>query len=645
MRGRHFLFITSMLCLRLVCLWLMRCLWGVACCGALSGAAWAQDHIVERAYWTDVSGQASFEQAREASYTPYSGVLSKGFNSHTQWIRLRIAAVAPDSQDTLVLRIRPVYLDNITLYDPLALAVGHTARTTGDLTPWQATEFESLNHTFVISAQNVPRDVWLRLRTNSTQLLHVEALSPRDMLRLEHSLWLAYSALLALILSFLVWVLMAWLRDRDAVNGAFVIRQTVLLLYTASYLGYHRVMLADILSPGLQDVFYSWLVLLTTALSFVFEYRLLSEYTMPRWGHYLMRLLLGTSAVAMSLMLVGRQAAGLHLNMFINGAGLSVLFFISMFIQPAASVQDHPFSYQLPKVALVGYYLTVLMVLALSILPSLGVMQGSMLSIYGVLLYGLISGMFMSGLLILRSRQMERIRLEVANRLYLSQQELASEQKRRQDQTQLLSMLMHELKTPLSVIDMAVSTRIPDERTTHFVNRAVDNIKSILDRCIQTDRMVESEFKLQSQSVHLSDQLTLWLQDRKEGLARFVTSIAPGLVLRSDLQCIQIVVNNLIDNALNHGDPQTPVQIGLQACAGDDGRPGVALSVANGPGPSGWPETDKLFSKYYRSSGAQRQSGSGLGLYLSHNLAAQLGGTLRLHPDPHLICFELWLPS
>ena len=240
---------------------------------------------------------------------------------------------------------------------------------------------------------------------------------------------------------------------------------------------------------------------------------------------------------------------------------------------------------------------------------------------------------------------MERIRLEVANHLYLSQQELASEQKRRQDQTQLLSMLMHELKTPLSVIDMAVSTRTPDERTTHFVNRAVDNIKSILDRCIQTDRMVESEFKLQSQNVHLSDQLTLWLQDRKEGLARFATSIAPGLVLRSDLQCIQIVVNNLIDNALNHGDPQTPVQIGLQACAGAGGRPGVALSVANGPGPSGWPETDKLFSKFYRSSGAQRQSGSGLGLYLSHNLAAQLGGTLRLHPHTQLIHFELWLPS
>jgi signal transduction histidine kinase len=531
------------------------------------------------------------------------------------------------------------------LYDPASLALGQVARSTGDLSPWQSTEFESLNHTFVIATQSSPRDVWLRLTTTSTQLLHVEALSQRDMLRQEHSLWLAYSALLALIFSSLVLVLMAWLRDRDAVNGAFVMRQSVLLLYTASYLGYHRVLLADIATPALQDAFYSWLVLLTTALSYVFEYRLLSEYSMPRWGQHLLRMLLGTSGVAMLMMLSGHQAAGLQLNMLLNGAGLSVMFVISLFIQPAASNLEHPFTYQLPKFALVGYYFTVVMFLALSILPSLGVMQGGMLSIYGVLFYGLISGMFMSGLLIVRSRKIERIRQEVANKLFLSQEQLANEQKRRQDQSQLLSMLMHELKTPLSVIDMAVSSNPQDVRTTHFVNRAVENIKSILERCIQTDRMVEREFRLQSQSVCLSDQLMHWIQDRKEGATRFAIDIEPHLNVHSDLQCIEIVVNNLIGNALYHGDPQAKVQVTLHAEMAAHGRAGVLLRVSNQPGPSGRPEPDKLFAKYYRSSGAQRQSGSGLGLYLSHNLSSQLGGWLRLRPDPELICFELWLPT
>lgn len=626
---------------------LQRCLWIMGFVFALLGPAsvWAKDHIVDKAYWTDRTGQASFAQAREASYTTYTGVLSKGFSGDMQWIRLKIDAVPANGPNTLVLRIRPVYLDTITLFDPAELDKGHAPRTAGDTTPLLSTEFESLNHAFVIPALQAPRHVWLRLSTTSTQLLHAEALTPRDMLREEHELLLVYSALLALIFSFLVWVFMAWLRDRDSVNGAFVLRQTVLLLYTASYLGYHRLLLAGFLEPRTQDSLYGWLVLLATALSFAFEYRLLSEYVMPRWGHYLMRSVLSLSALAMLLMLTGQTPVALYLNMVINGAGLCVVLLISFAVQPVAADRDRPFIYHLPTTALRAYYVAVFLFLALSILPGLGLLQGNMLSIYGVLLYGLISGLFMSSLLIVRSRQIERIRQDVANSLFLSREQLAAEQQRREDQTQLLSMLMHELKTPLSVIDMAVTTRGQDGRMTDYVNRAVDNIKGILDRCIQTDRMVEREFRLQAQRVHLSDQLLLWLRDRKAGTERFDADIAPGLALTSDLQCIQIVANNLIENALHHGDPQSPVQVGLAAQANDEGEAGVVLWVSNRPGPSGWPEPDKIFSKYYRSNGAQRQSGTGLGLYLSHNLALRLGGPLRYRPDTQHIRFELWLPT
>lgn len=144
----------------------------------LPATTWAHDRILDKAYWTDTTGVATFEQARSASYTPYNGVLSKGFNQHAQWVRLTVDGVPAGTADTLVLRIRPVFLDSITLYDPLDLAQGRAPRTTGDRTPFQATEFESLNHTFVIPAQPGPREVWLRLTTTSTQLMHIQALTP-----------------------------------------------------------------------------------------------------------------------------------------------------------------------------------------------------------------------------------------------------------------------------------------------------------------------------------------------------------------------------------------------------------------------------------------------------------------------------------
>jgi hypothetical protein len=139
----------------------------------LPAAGWAQDRILQKSYWTDTTGAASFDEARLASYTPYNGVLSKGFNPYVQWVKLRVDGVLPGVSDKLVLRIRPVFLDDIKLFDPAELAQGKAARTTGDRTPLVATEFASLNHTFVIPAQQVPRDVWLRLSTTSTQLMWV----------------------------------------------------------------------------------------------------------------------------------------------------------------------------------------------------------------------------------------------------------------------------------------------------------------------------------------------------------------------------------------------------------------------------------------------------------------------------------------
>ena len=83
----------------------------------LPTAVWAHDFILERANWTDTAAAATFEQARQQTYTPFDGVLSKGFGSQAQWVRFKIGAVDPQGPATLVLRIRPVFLDEVTLYD------------------------------------------------------------------------------------------------------------------------------------------------------------------------------------------------------------------------------------------------------------------------------------------------------------------------------------------------------------------------------------------------------------------------------------------------------------------------------------------------------------------------------------------------
>ncbi len=619
----------------------------VALAGLLvSGPSWARDYIIEKSYWTDPSGTAGFEQARLAQYTPYSGVLSKGFNRDAQWIRLKVAALPDREGRTLVLRIRPVFLDELALYDPADTSRGAAARTAGDRTALAKAEFDSLNHNFVIAAQPVPREIWLRLVTTSTQLVHVEALTPQGMLHDEHYLWLAYSALLAVLFSCLLWVCISWLQDRDPVNAAFVGRQSILLIYTVCYLGYHRIFFDGVLSAHQQDLLYGWTMLLTTALSLHFEYRLMREYAMPRWGACLLRMCLGVSLLLLALMLTGHTDTALAWNASLVALGTLSLLLVSLFLRPRSQeAAGASVRYLLPKRAVVGYYMLVVAVLAVSIMPTLGLLPGALMSIYGVMLYGLLSGLLMTVLLIVRSRQMERIRREEANHLYLSREQLAIETRRREDQSQLLSMLMHELKTPLAVIDLALKDRARGDQTQAYVSRAIDNMKSILNRCVQTERLVDRPFEVQTQRFDLAQQLRQWVRENKqaEGRVRLETPlVAP---VHSDLQCVQIIAGNLIENALKYGHPRELVAVTLQAQERADGSAGLCLRVCNAAGPAGRPDADKVFVKYYRSGAAQRQSGTGLGLFLSHNLARQIGAELRYLPAETDVCFSLWLPT
>jgi hypothetical protein len=153
---------------------------------------YAQDLILERSYWKDETASATFEQAQSAHFTAYTGVLSQGFGEHVQWVRLTIGAVPANGPQQLALRIRPVFLDEVTLYDPADPRFLEGQRKTGDLTPWSAGELNSIHHGFVIPAQTQQRVVWLRLKTTSTQMMHVEVLSLSEMQRDEFTVGLMY---------------------------------------------------------------------------------------------------------------------------------------------------------------------------------------------------------------------------------------------------------------------------------------------------------------------------------------------------------------------------------------------------------------------------------------------------------------------
>lgn len=214
------------------------CLW-LACAIFGSAQARAQDHITQRAWTEDATGQLQLHDIQQLPAKTFEGVLSRGFGEGAIWVRLRIDPSVSNTPtrdpDRLVLRIRPVYLDNIQVFDPLA--PGGMAGVTGDrIHPRQQT-FDGLDFMLPIARGQAPRDIWLRLTSTSTRQISVQAVSTEDLQRRTQVQELVFALYIGVILIFMVWGVVYWVFSREAVIGAFAIKQASALVFALGSLG------------------------------------------------------------------------------------------------------------------------------------------------------------------------------------------------------------------------------------------------------------------------------------------------------------------------------------------------------------------------------------------------------------------------
>ena len=206
-------------------------------------------------------------------------------------------------------------------------------------------------------------------------------------------------------------------------------------------------------------------------------------------------------------------------------------------------------------------------------------------------------------------------------------------------------MLMHELKNPLAVIDLAQQTSEGSD-AKDYVSRNVSIIRNVLDQCLSADRLSDGKINIEKQNVDVIEIIDDITDEKQSDDNTFQLHYAVSpITLRTDYQCLRIVLSNLIDNALRYGDTSQAIGIDVRAQNNAQGQPGIAICVANKPGMASWPEADKVFHKYYRSTGALRQSGTGLGLFLVSSLAKRIGASCRYAPDQTCVRFVLWLSA
>lgn len=200
-----------------------------------------------------------------------------------------------------------------------------------------------------------------------------------------------------------------------------------------------------------------------------------------------------------------------------------------------------------------------------------------------------------------------------------------------------MSLVSHNLKTPLARIEGIVETLLPDPS---IGEKAKDGLRSILQSAEELGRFISRVLSL-SRVEHPQFQLHVASRDLNavvEKLAEIyrpqaaqksielTTKIEPLFPIRMDGDLIQESIANLVENAIKYTPSNGHVLIetrDLGSTVGvfihDDG-PGINPEDAN-----------KLFSKFYRGVLVKNKGirGSGLGLYLVKYFVELHGGTVN----------------
>lgn len=213
------------------------------------------------------------------------------------------------------------------------------------------------------------------------------------------------------------------------------------------------------------------------------------------------------------------------------------------------------------------------------------------------------------------------------------QQQLSLINEQNQKQAQMFSVIGHELRTPLSSMKMmedAMDLRNIGEygvsicESTDAVLNIVDDLRTIInpEKARQAQAVVDSPFYVLSRTTRSLEGLY-----EQEGVDVQVTADQLSHSLcKFNAQALRQMITNLNKNAAIHADADR-VWVDLQAQSRGDGQIDLTLTVEdNGKGiPEGLREA--VFGAFSR--GDTRADGTGLGLYITRELAQKLDGTVE----------------
>jgi len=194
-------------------------------------------------------------------------------------------------------------------------------------------------------------------------------------------------------------------------------------------------------------------------------------------------------------------------------------------------------------------------------------------------------------------------------------------------QQNFMMAVTHELKTPIAITQLNIETLLKRELDPAQKKMLIENtlkethrLDALCNNILLASQLDMGKYESNMQDVDLSDivqKVVHSFQERFEQRA-LITTITPSVFIQAEPLLIQLLVNNLLDNAHKYSSLSSPITVLLisqknqiQFIIKDEGV-GIPME-----------ERAKIFEKFYRigDESTRTTKGTGLGLYLCKKIS------------------------
>jgi len=208
-------------------------------------------------------------------------------------------------------------------------------------------------------------------------------------------------------------------------------------------------------------------------------------------------------------------------------------------------------------------------------------------------------------------------------------------------QRQFISLVSHEFRTPLAIIDMNAQRVVrsgdkvtPDRlvRAMHKIRNAIMRLTDLMDGVLSAARLDEGSIEFEPTACNLAEVITELCDDYQQINAdhRLMVDLddMPAQI-EGDTRLLRQAFSNLISNAIKYSPEGTSIQV--TASQADDY---FVITVRDQGVGIPQEELGRLFERFFRASTSIGVAGTGIGLHLVKHVVGLHGGTIEVESEP-----------